>query len=115
MTQTKRHPGLPGWGLGLRLATLSRRELTVQKPVLKPRKDGTIDDGHSTKQTNEIRIPTWNIHTMYIPGRLQETAEEVLKYKIDTVAVQEIRWQGTEKIDKPNYTFYYGGTKERTI
>jgi exonuclease III len=50
---------------------------------------------------------------MYIPGRLQEIAEEVLKYKIDIVAVQEIRWQGTGKIDKPNYTFYYGGTKEK--
>jgi hypothetical protein len=29
------------------------------------------------------------------------------------VAVQEIRWQGTGKIDKPNYILYYGGTKEK--
>jgi hypothetical protein len=93
--------------------TLSRKKLTVQKPVLNPRKDGTIDDGHRRRQTNEIRIATWNICTMYIPGRLQEIAEEVLKYKIDIVTVQEIRWQGTGKIDKPNYTFYCGGTKEK--
>jgi hypothetical protein len=63
--------------------------------VLKPRKDGTIDDGHRRKRTNEIRTATWNIHTVYIPGRLQKIAEEVLKYKIDIVAVQEIWWQGT--------------------
>jgi hypothetical protein len=35
---------------------------------------------------------------MYIAGRLQEIAEDVLKYKIDTVAVQEIMWQGTGRI-----------------
>ena len=90
-----------------------RKKLTVQNPVLKPRKDGSTDDGHSRKRTNETRTATWNISTMYIPGRLQEIAEEVLKYKLDIVAVQEIRWQGTGKIDKPNYTFYYGGTKEK--
>jgi exonuclease III len=50
---------------------------------------------------------------MYIAGRLQEIAEEVLKYKLDIVAVHEIRWQEAGKIDKPNYTFYYGGTKEK--
>jgi hypothetical protein len=41
---------------------------------------------------------------MYIPTRLQEIAE-VLKYKTDVVAGMEIRWQGTGKIDKSNYTF----------
>ena len=91
--------------MGLRLTTLSRKKLTVQKPVLKPRKDGTIDDGHRRKRTNETRIATWNIRTIYIAGRLQEIAEEVLKYKIVIVAVQEIWWQGTGKIYKPNYTF----------
>jgi hypothetical protein len=79
----ERHPSPPGWGLGLRLTTLSRKKSTVQKPVLKPRTDETIDDGHSRKRTNEIRTATWNIRTMYIAGRLQEIAEEVLKYKLD--------------------------------
>ena len=44
-TGQERRPGPPGWGLGLRLTPFSCKRLTVQKPVLKPRKDGTTDDG----------------------------------------------------------------------
>jgi hypothetical protein len=79
--------------------------LTVQKPVLKLRKDGTIDDGHRRKRTNETRIATRNMRTIYITGRLQKITEEVLKNKIDIMAVQEIWWQGRGKIYKPNHTF----------
>jgi hypothetical protein len=30
------------------------------------------------------------------------------------LAVQEIRWQGRGKIDKNNFTIFYGGTENRT-
>jgi hypothetical protein len=40
--QTKRHPGPPGWGLGMGLSTLSRKENVIQKPNNRPRKGGNI-------------------------------------------------------------------------
>ena len=87
MTQTKRHiPGPPGWGLDLRLTTLSRKKLTVQEPVLKPRKDGTTNDGHGRKRTNEIRIATWNLRTIY---------KRVMREKIHTWRKRgrpKVRW-----------------------
>jgi hypothetical protein len=39
-------------------------------------------------------------------------AEEVSKYKVDLLGVQEVRWSGggTEPADE--YTFFYGGGNE---
>jgi exonuclease III len=44
----------------------------------------------------------------------QEIADEISKYRIDIAALQEIRWQGIGKINKKDYTFYYGGRAEKT-
>ena len=82
--------------MGLRLITSARKSLIVQKPVLKFRKDRTIEDGRRMTRTNEIRIATWNVrtYTMQTPRRLQEIAEEALKYKIDIVMFKKTyeRW-----------------------
>jgi len=37
-----------------------------------------------------------------------------MKYKIDITALQEIRWQGQGRIDKPDYTVLYGRSEEKT-
>jgi hypothetical protein len=44
---------------------------------------------------------------------MQETAQEVIRNKIDIMAVQEIRWQGTGRIDKPEFIVIYSGSEER--
>jgi len=40
-------------------------------------------------------------------------AEEVEKYKMDAVALQEIRWKGKGVIRKSKFTMYYSGNEDR--
>ena len=59
-------------------------------------------------------MATWNVREMLIPGKMQEISKEMMKYKIDIIALQKIRWQGQGWIDKPDYTLLYSGSEEKT-
>jgi hypothetical protein len=39
----------------------------------------------------DMRFGTWNGRSMYMTGSLGTVAEEILKYKLDLVAVQGVR------------------------
>ncbi|KAG8222685.1 hypothetical protein J437_LFUL015882, partial [Ladona fulva] len=58
---------------------------------------------------HELRIATWNVRTMLKPGRMKEMADEMQKYRIDVMGLQEIRWRGQRRIDKKEYTLLYSG------
>ncbi|XP_071628707.1 craniofacial development protein 2-like [Temnothorax longispinosus] len=45
---------------------------------------------------------------------MMEVAEEVLRYGLDVVALQEVRWKGNGRIDKKNYSMFYSGSETRT-
>jgi hypothetical protein len=56
----------------------------------------------------DLRFETCNVRSMYRAGSLRRVAEEVSKYKLDLVGVQEVRWDrgGTEPAGQ--YTFFNG-------
>jgi exonuclease III len=60
----------------------------------------------------DMRFGTWNVRSMYRAGLLKAVAEELSKYRVDLVGVQEVRWGGgcTESADE--YTFFYGKGNE---
>ncbi|KAI5703538.1 hypothetical protein M8J75_013060 [Diaphorina citri] len=50
---------------------------------------------------NDLTIASWNVLTLKQPGKMQEVANEMKNFNIDLLALQEVRWQGHGKIDKP--------------
>jgi hypothetical protein len=55
-----------------------------------------------------MRFGTWNVKSMYRADLLRVVGEEISKYKLDSVGVQEVRWD--RGLTKPagQYTFFYG-------
>jgi len=39
-----------------------------------------------------MRFGAWNVRSLYRAGSLTAAAGELEKYKLDTVGVQEVRW-----------------------
>jgi hypothetical protein len=56
-------------------------------------------------------MATWNARIML---QMQEITQEIIRHKRDIMALQEIRWQGTGRIDKPEFTLIYSGSPEGT-
>jgi exonuclease III len=53
----------------------------------------------------DMRFGTWNVRSMYRAGSLRAVAEEISKYKLDLVGVQEVRWGGGGTEHAGDYTF----------
>jgi hypothetical protein len=49
---------------------------------------------------------------VYKVGSLRAVAEEISKYKLDLVGVQEVRWVGGGTEPASEYTFFYGKGNE---
>jgi len=52
-------------------------------------------------------LGTWNIRTLNKPGALKYVLEVQNKYKLDVLALQEIRWTDNGNIKKENITLFY--------
>jgi hypothetical protein len=55
----------------------------------------------------DMRFGTRNVRSMYRAGSLRAVGEEILKYMLDLVGVQEVRWDGggTERAGAYIYIF----------
>uniref|UniRef100_A0A8D8W2L6 Craniofacial development protein 2 n=1 Tax=Cacopsylla melanoneura TaxID=428564 RepID=A0A8D8W2L6_9HEMI len=62
----------------------------------------------------ELTMATWNVLTLKQPGKMQEVANEMKKHRIDLIAIQEVRWQGKGRIDKPEFSLIYSGQERNT-
>jgi exonuclease III len=60
----------------------------------------------------DMRFGTWNVRSMYRAGSLKAVGDEISKYKLDLVAVQEVRWDGGRTERAGEYTFFYGKGNE---
>jgi exonuclease III len=59
-----------------------------------------------------MRFINWNVRSMYRAGSLRAVAEQISKYKLDLVGLQEVRWDGRGTEPAGEYTFFYGKGNE---
>jgi hypothetical protein len=45
----------------------------------------------SKDKEQRYHMATWNVRTMLQPGKMQEVAQEMARYKIDNMALQEMK------------------------
>jgi hypothetical protein len=60
---------------------------------------------------NRCKIGTWNVRSLYKAGLLIAVAKEILKYKLDLVGVQEVRWTEVTTNQQANIHFCVEGGK----
>jgi hypothetical protein len=73
--------------------------LSMEKTLItkeKEEKMGQINTMNiNSKRRKDLRLATWNVRSLYRPGGLRITINELRKYKIAIAAIQETRWNNT--------------------
>jgi hypothetical protein len=60
----------------------------------------------------DMRFGTRNVRSIYRPGSLRAVGEEISKYKLDLVGVQEVRWDGGGTERAGEHIFFCGKGNE---
>jgi exonuclease III len=60
----------------------------------------------------DMRFVTWNVRSLYRAGSLLTVSREIVRYKLDLVGVQEVRWEGGGTEPARKYTFFFGKGNE---
>jgi hypothetical protein len=116
MTQTKRDTlvlQVGGWAQGRQ--PCPRKKTNIAK-------NSVTETGLSSfkrprlrsKETNPVMcFGTWNVHTILQAGNMNTTADEAERYRMDVVALQEIRWKGKGLIRKSKFSIYCSGNEDK--
>ncbi|VVC46374.1 Endonuclease/exonuclease/phosphatase [Cinara cedri] len=96
----------------VRRITPCRKKTYVQEPNKRPRISGAKENKNGNWKS-EISLGTWNVGTLYSTGAAHTVTQEIGRYKLKIVAIQEIRWQGGGSLDINNYTIFYWDCDDR--
>jgi len=59
-----------------------------------------------------MKIGTWNVRSLYRAGSLKASARELVRYKLDIMGVQEVRWDKVGTVRAGDYDFFNGKGNE---
>jgi hypothetical protein len=83
-----------GGGGGVELTTLHCKNKFVTKNEIEPRTWTDYSDKRPKRWNMNIRFGLWNVRSLYRAGSLMTVSRQLSKYKLDSVVVQEDRWEG---------------------
>lgn len=63
-------------------------------------------------RNKHLRLGTWNVRTLATAGASEVLSSELEKYRMDIVALQEVRWPYDGKEATKGYQIYYSGNQE---
>jgi len=63
------------------------------------------------KQNTGLKIATWNVTSLFRTGACPNLADVLNTYKMNVVAIQEVRWLNVGQIDVDEYVIYYSGSQ----
>jgi hypothetical protein len=55
-----------------------------------------------------MTVGTWKVRSLYRVGAIKSVVGELEKYKLGSVGVQEVRWEGEGYQTVDTYTLFYG-------
>ena len=64
---------------------------------------------------NEFYLGTWNVLFLYRAGALRLLLDQIDKYKIGIIAIQEVRWIGQGVLEKRDHTVFYSCDKKQHL
>jgi len=62
----------------------------------------------------EMKLCTWNVRSLYRAGSLKVAGRELVRYQLDVVGVQEVRWDKGGTVRAGDYDFFSTGKKMKT-
>jgi len=63
-------------------------------------------------ELKDFTTGTWNVRTLYKPGNLTTAILELERYRLDIIAIQEVRWTGEGSLKTGNWTVFHSGGDE---
>jgi len=67
---------------------------------------GVFPGEASRSRQRGMKIGTWNVRSLYRAGSLKAAARELVRYKLDVVGVQEVRWDKGGTVRAGDYGFF---------
>lgn len=72
-----------------------------------------LSDGVVLKTRSRcLQIGTWNVRTLFQPGKFDNAIQEMESMNLDILGLAEIRWTDSGKITKDSHTMIYSGGKK---
>ena len=61
-----------------------------------------------------MRFGKWNVRSLYRAGSLTAAARKLATYRLDSVGVQEVRWDREGKLRAGDYNFFLWKRKRKS-
>lgn len=62
-------------------------------------------------RNKQLRFGTWNVRTLSTPRASDILSDELNNYRMDLVALQEVKWPYDGKESTQHYKLYYSGNQ----